>query len=152
MSKIKKGLDFQHYYLRNPETNQPYGVVVIGAGKDPGTVNRGISLCATMDKWDRADGVRKALRRMRAAQLGQRNSECIRDYRYDSDVVTTFYMDYGPVFAQYPDTDDDTICKSAHNVPAIDFEKPILENIIKRTTAAAIPTLTIFPTAVELDT
>jgi len=67
---------FLHYYVRNPDNNQPVGCVMICPHED-GTVSRGISICSLVDKWNpkAARGVAKS--RLIKALKAQCNCEPI---------------------------------------------------------------------------
>jgi hypothetical protein len=56
---------YQHYYVR--DGNQPVGTIVVGALKETGAICRGISICSTIENFDREEGRNRATARMLSA-------------------------------------------------------------------------------------
>jgi hypothetical protein len=53
---------FQHYYVRNG--GHPVATIVVGIRKGTGKICRGISICSVQENFDRAEGLRRAIKRM----------------------------------------------------------------------------------------
>lgn len=126
--------DYQHYYLRSRKTGHPYGVVAITPGEEPGTVHRGISLCSQDDDWDKVQGFRKAVSRMRSAKFGRQSAEPVDAGHYlrlTPVTVMEFMLTDGERLRD--DAQGSRVFKSAFNAPVTEFEQPILDNIIRRT-------------------
>ena len=121
---------FQHYYLRT-EANVPYGVVVIAPGDAEGHVHRGIALRAAMDDWDRHEGRKVALGRVKKAMGIKASTEPVGNMNTDS--VAVFITKDAAAFVE-----DHNVFKSSWNAVATAKEKPILENLLKKQTTSVL--------------
>jgi len=68
---------YQHYYIR--DGNKPIGTVVVGIRKGTGKKCRGISICSTIENFDRVEGRNRAISRMISAATQRKVSEPIFD-------------------------------------------------------------------------
>ena len=116
---------FQHYYLRT-ESGQPYGVVAVAPGEEAGKVHRGISLCSTIDTWDRVAGRRKAVSRIKKAMGTGHSSDAVMNM--DAEVVRTLEAERVGLLTDA----SGTVWKSHFNALATDKEKVIIENLHKK--------------------
>ena len=116
---------FQHYYLRT-KSGQPYGVVVVAPGDTPDTVHRGISLCSSLDVWDRIAGRRKAVGRAKKAMGCKRSADNVGNV--NAGVVATFAVAHSENYID----EKFAIYKSGYNVAATEKELVIIENLLKK--------------------
>lgn len=121
--------DCQHYFIKDEKGM--IGCVAITpmslSGPDAGRICRGISLCSEKDLWDRNDGHKKAVARIRRA-VGTESND-LRIQNEENPTVIRFY--------ETPDAEmilgaDDYVDKVAYNVEPTEREMGILYHLVRR--------------------